>query len=185
MTTRLDTLDRLLAGRPEPKVTVEEIAAEAGVGVSALKSWIGRGCLPLDPARDEISAGGRSLANRLHWRSVTALLLAVKLNGYGFGLMNGEATDTAVRLARALRLSDLCTTDPGRLLAVKRVRLDAGSPVRRGIEIAHVARRDLLAIVAAPVILDRFTGVGTLVIDPLGIGEVLWRMIRARASDAA
>jgi hypothetical protein len=176
--TRLDTLDVLLAGGA-PKFTVVEIAAEAHVGVAALKSWIGRGRLKLDPKNDEASLGGRGVSNRLHWRTVAALLLAVKLNDYGFGLINGEATDTAHRIAEALTISDLCTTEPGRLVIVKRVRI-VGRVPRRGIEVGHVARRDIARVVTAPVIVDRFTGVGTLVIDPLGIGEVIWRMIKAR-----
>lgn len=180
MTDRFDVSGDLAAMLAAgPLFTVAEIAGEARVSVEVLKSWLARGRLKLDHRKDEISAGGRSKANRLHWRSVIALLVAVKLNEYGFGLINGEAVEVARRVAGDLAVSDLQSTT-GRLVLIRRVLVDG----RRSISVGTVARAEIADAVQAPVIVDRFAGVGSLVVDPIGLGAVIWRMIRRQAEEA-
>ena len=148
------------------------------VGIEAVRPWLqARGGIRPDPKLDEVSGGGRSRFTRLHWRTTAAILIAIKLNDYGFGLNNGEAGDLAREISDGLAISDLDTTR--RLIIVRRVRPGG----RRQVKASLVPRIMLAEALSVPTIRDGFDGSAALVLDPIGLGRIIWRMTRRQVAE--
>lgn len=148
--------------------TLAEIAAQIVADPDTLRTWFNGGGLALFPPLDTPSAGGRGRSHRLHWRTAAMLLIAVKLNEFGFGLGSGEAAELAGAAFKAgLTLEDFCS-EWGPLIVVER---RAGQAF--GVHL--VTRYGPVEDVARTAIRDGFEGVGRLVIDPIGIGRIIWR----------
>ena len=145
-----------------------EIAEEIGGEADTLRSWFLHGGLALMPPLDEVAdKGGRS--HRLHWRTVILLLLALKLNAFGFAKKTGEAALVAGGAFKAgLRIEHFETTDSP-LIAVQREA--DGAP-----RVFLIARDALAGYVEGPTSLDGFEGIGTILLDPIGFGRIVWRM---------
>lgn len=156
--------------------TFAEIADELGGSPDSLRPWFNGGGLALSPPFDEVAErGGRGVSHRLHWRTTVLLLLALKLNAFGFGLKNGEAAQAAGGAFKAgLELAHLCSEDSP-LIAVER---DAEGNVR----VSLVRRDGEAGLIERPMILDGFAGVGTLLVDPIGLGRILWRIAMRQAA---
>lgn len=168
MTTDLEGLR--LPDHIERTFTFAEVAEEVGGNADALRAWFNGGGLALSPPFDTVAdKGGRGVGHRLHWRTLSLLLLAIKLNGFGFGLRSGEAAQAAgAAMAAGLDIGHLCSEDSP-LIAVER-------EAEGAIRVSLVARGAPAAAVEEPRIRDGFDGVGTLLIDPIGIGRVIWRL---------
>lgn len=165
MTAEAIRLSAIVEGRT---FTFGEIAEEIGGEGDTLRSWFLTGGLALAPPYDHVAEkGGRS--HRLHWRTVTALLIALKLNALGFAKKTGEAAGAAGAVFSAgLALEHLETTDSP-LIAVNR---DAEG----GVRVSLIARDAAAGYVEQPLILDGWSGIGTVLIDPIGLGRIIWRM---------
>lgn len=168
MTTDLEGLR--LSDHADRTFTFGEIAEEVGGNADALRAWFNGGGLALAPPFDTVAdKGGRGVGHRLHWRTLVLLLLAIKLNGFGFGLRSGEAAQAAgAAMAAGLDLGHLCSEDSP-LIAVER---EAEGMIR----VSLVARGAPAGAVEDPSIRDGFDGVGTLILDPIGFGRVVWRL---------
>lgn len=140
-----------------------EIGSVTGHAPETLRSWLKFG-LELDPERDKAEdQGGRS--HLLHWRTVLTLLLALRLNQYGFNKRSGQCVGMAERLASMVELTDLETTGGPMLIAQQ---------TASGVHVATVDRAWRLDAFESS--LSRFYDSGTLILDPVTFGRVLWRV---------
>lgn len=150
-----------------------EIADVLGEKSETLRTLFNTSGLVLMPPFDQEGTGGRGGSHRLHWRTVLSLLLVLKLNDFGFGLRNGEAARIAAGVFQAgLELDHLCS-DYSPMISVTRE--------RESLRVALIERGTMVAEAEAPTIRDGMEGVGTLLIDPIGFGRVIWRMAMAQA----
>lgn len=165
MTVDAIRLSALVDGRT---FTFGEVAEEIGGEGDTLRSWFLTGGLALAPPQDVVAEkGGRS--HRLHWRTVTMLLIALKLNAMGFSKKTGEAAGAAGAVFSAgLALEHLETTDSP-LIAVNR-------EADGGVRVSLIERDAAAGYVEQPLILDGWAGIGTVLIDPIGVGRIIWRM---------
>lgn len=146
-----------------------EISEEIGSNPDTLRAWFNIGGLALAPPFDHVSKGGRGSSHRLHWRTVVLLLLAIKFSDYGLSLRSGEAAGAAGAVfAAGLDLAHL-SSEMSPLISVSR---DGDGAARVGL----VERGAPAGMIEAPLIGEAFEGVGTLLVDPIGIGRVLWRL---------
>lgn len=173
----VETLESLLRA-PDALFTVDEIADAARLSGGVLRGWLTRGGVVLDERLDHISiGGGRTRPNRLHWRTAVELLLAVKLNEYGFGLVNGDAAEVAHDAAKGLKVNDLESLAGGRVIVIRRARI----ALRRIVNVDVIQRPEIAEVVRRHNLAAGMMGVGVIVLDPLGLGNVLWRILKARA----
>ncbi len=157
-----------LSDMTERRFSFGEIAEEIGGEADTLRSWFLNGGLALCPPLDEVAEkGGRS--HRLHWRTTVLLLMALKLNDLGFGKKTGEAALVAGGAFKAGLLVDHFETTDSPLIAVTR---DADSTPR----VFLIARDAMAGEVEGPSGLDGFNGIGTVIIDPIRFGRIVWRM---------
>lgn len=160
-------LSDLVADHEGRLFTFGEIAEEIGGEADTLRSWFSKGGLAVSHLDDVSPGGGR--ANRLHWRTVAALLIALKLNDYGFSKSGGEAAGAAgAAFTAGLIIRHFESTD-GPLVAVDR---DADA----GVRVSLINRDGWAGLIETPRALDGFEGIGTLIIDPIGVGRIIWRM---------
>lgn len=166
----MSLLDEIsLEAHADRRFSLGEIAATLGMLAESVRKWFTLSGLALAPPLDEVSPGGQGRAHRLHWRTVATLILALRLNRYGFGMRDGEAAMIAGRVfALGLELEHLTHTS-GPLIAVTRT--PEGEPL-----VALVSRPNADAAVEGSLSLRGIEQIGTFVVDPIQIGQVLWRM---------
>lgn len=167
-----------LADHADRTFTFAEIGAEIGENPDTLRKFFNGGGLALSPPFDVVAdSGGRGMSHRLHWRSVTLLLLAMKLQEFGFSVRSGDAARAAGAVfAAGLGLEHL-SSENSPLIAVDRE--GDGS-----IRVALIERSAPAGAVEEPRIRDGFPGVGTFLIDPIGIGRVVWKLAIRQAAEA-
>lgn len=173
MTTALDGLR--LADHADRTFSFAEIADEIGGTADSLRSAFNASGLALFPPFDQVAnRGGRGMSHRLHWRTLTAFLMTLRLNDLGLGLKDGEAASAAgAAFSAGLELEHLASEDSP-LIAIQR---DGSGALR-----VWLARRDAPAgTVEAPRIRDGLPGVGTVLLDPIGLGRVVWRIAMRQA----
>jgi hypothetical protein len=151
-----------------------DLGAALGERPDTLRTLFNTAGLVIMRPFDQEGTGGRGGSHRLHWRTVLSLLLVLKLNDYGFGLRNGEAAEVAGAVFTAgLELDHLCS-EYSPLISVSR---EAG-----GLRVALIERGTMAAEAEAPLMRDGLEGVGTLLLDPIGFGRIIWRMAMAQAA---
>lgn len=157
-----------LSDMTERRFSFGEIAEEIGGEADTLRSWFLNGGLALAPPLDEVAEkGGRS--HRLHWRTAVLLLMALKLNDLGFAKKTGEAAAVAGGAFRAGLMIDHFETTASPLIAITREA--DGSP-----RVFLVARDAQSGDIEGPTSLAGFEGIGTILLDPIGFGRIVWRM---------
>lgn len=157
-----------LSDMTERRYSFGEIAEEIGGEADTLRSWFLNGGLALMPPLDEVAEkGGRS--HRLHWRTTVLLLMALKLNDLGFAKKTGEAAMVAGGAFKAGLLIEHFETTDSPLIAVSRE--SDGTP-----RVYLVARDALAGQVEGPTSLDGFEGIGSVLLDPIGFGRIVWRI---------
>lgn len=160
------------------RFTLTEIGDAIGIDQNTLRAWLRPGerggRVALDPEADEIShAGGR--AHGLGWRTTLKLLIAVRLNALGFMLRGGEAAAVAESVMTAGLEFDHLASRYSPLIVI---RPKAGSVI-----VTLVERSTPADMIEAPMKADGFDGIGSIILEPIAFGRIIWAL--GKAQDAA